>query len=121
MRVYRTRVQRAGVRLFRPVYDALMPAKRHGTVRALASLFPPPPPPPCPLQLGAEVPDSEIEERIGGQRPGMACSLIYTSGTTGPPKAVMISHDNITWTSAVSDTMGHDYRTRDHGQSSRVL
>lgn len=50
------------------------------------------------MALGAEVPDATINERIEAQQPGNCCTLIYTSGTTGPPKAVMISHDNITWT-----------------------
>ena len=31
-----------------------------------------------------------------------ACMLLYTSGTTGPPKAAMISHDNVTWTSRIA-------------------
>lgn len=53
------------------------------------------------MQLGNEIPDASIEERIEAQKPGTACSLIYTSGTTGSPKAVMISHDNMTWTAEV--------------------
>lgn len=49
------------------------------------------------LRLGEEVPESELEARIEGQKPADLCTLIYTSGTTGPPKAVMISHHNLTW------------------------
>jgi long-chain-fatty-acid--CoA ligase ACSBG len=52
------------------------------------------------LQLGSKVPDTTMESRIRNIRPGHCASLIYTSGTTGPPKAAMISHDNITWTAA---------------------
>jgi long-chain-fatty-acid--CoA ligase ACSBG len=52
------------------------------------------------LKVGSEVPDAEVDARSLHVTPGNCASLIYTSGTTGPPKAVMISHDNITWTSS---------------------
>jgi len=50
------------------------------------------------LELGSAVSDAEVTRRSEGIQAGHCCSLIYTSGTTGPPKAVMISHDNATWT-----------------------
>src|SRR6266545_4334636 len=50
------------------------------------------------LDLGAQVPEEELRRRIEDQKPEDLCTLIYTSGTTGPPKAVMLSHHNVTWT-----------------------
>jgi long-subunit acyl-CoA synthetase (AMP-forming) len=50
------------------------------------------------LAVGDKVGVDELEARKKAQKPGDLCTLIYTSGTTGPPKAVMISHENILWT-----------------------
>ncbi|HYN23284.1 MAG TPA: AMP-binding protein [Thermoanaerobaculia bacterium] len=50
------------------------------------------------LEMGGQVPESELRARIDAQKPDDVCTLIYTSGTTGPPKAVMLSHHNVTWT-----------------------
>ena len=50
------------------------------------------------LAVGDGVEASKLEERLAAQQPDDVCTLIYTSGTTGEPKAVMITHRNVTWT-----------------------
>lgn len=44
------------------------------------------------------VPDDEIQKRLDAIEPHGLATMIYTSGTTGPPKGVMLSHENLTWT-----------------------
>jgi long-chain acyl-CoA synthetase len=53
------------------------------------------------LARGDATPEREVEERVAALRSEGLATLIYTSGTTGPPKAVMLSHENLAWTAKV--------------------
>ena len=49
------------------------------------------------LALSEQAPQSALDERLAALKPGDLATLIYTSGTTGPPKAVMLTHANLTF------------------------
>lgn len=50
------------------------------------------------LARGEEHPAADLETRLAAQGPNDPATLIYTSGTTGDPKAVTITHRNLTFT-----------------------
>ena len=59
------------------------------------------------MALGEPRHQAEVDRRLAALQPEDLGTLIYTSGTTGAPKAVMLSHGNLSWTSvALSAAFG---------------
>ncbi|XP_037361090.1 long-chain-fatty-acid--CoA ligase ACSBG2-like isoform X2 [Talpa occidentalis] len=55
------------------------------------------------LDLANSVSDDTLDQIIDSQKPNQCCAVFYNMvTTTDPPRAVMISHDNITWTTAAT-------------------
>jgi len=55
------------------------------------------------VELGEGVDDAQVDAALASLRSDQVADFIYTSGTTGPPKAVMLTHENLEWTAS---TMG---------------
>ncbi len=53
------------------------------------------------MDKGVTVKDSNLDKMIKSVKPGDIASIVYTSGTTGLYKGVMLTHDNIIFTSQI--------------------
>ncbi|MBK6512720.1 MAG: long-chain fatty acid--CoA ligase [Polyangiaceae bacterium] len=58
------------------------------------------------LDLGDGVSEERLLERVHALEPAGLATLIYTSGTTGPPKGVMLSHGNLSFTATTAKELG---------------
>ncbi|MCA9603150.1 MAG: AMP-binding protein, partial [Myxococcales bacterium] len=54
------------------------------------------------LAKGAAIPDKRLDDEVDNTSPDDLATVIYTSGTTGPPKAVVLTHENLAWTAGIA-------------------
>ncbi|XP_039077291.1 long-chain-fatty-acid--CoA ligase ACSBG2-like [Hyaena hyaena] len=54
------------------------------------------------LDLADGVSEDTLDQVIDSQKPNQCCALVYSMSLTGTPKAMMLSHDNITWTTEIT-------------------
>lgn len=72
------------------------------------------------LKLGDDTPDYVMEKAMA-QHPGKVVLYCYTSGTTGMPKAVMVSNDNLVWSSRSITYTGWSHGLPDIPEQIRIV
>lgn len=70
-------------------------------------------------EVAKDVTDAALAERMDAVKPDTVCCYIYTSGTTGSPKAVMVTHDSLTFLSAA--LLGHIAPVGQKAEQERIM